>query len=59
MGEQIERAGAVGGAGGFNVDYGLAGWDDGGGGVGEADGVDCRGILLAALIAMGVSRRAR
>ena len=37
VGEEVERGGAVGEAGGFDVGYFLAGGDDWGGYVGEAD----------------------
>jgi len=37
MGEEVEGGGAVGEAGGFDVGYFLAGRDDWGGYVGEAD----------------------
>jgi hypothetical protein len=39
VGEEVERRGAVGEAGGFDVGDFLAGGDDGRGYVGEADGV--------------------
>ncbi len=40
VGEEVEGRGAIGGAGGLDVDDFLAGRDNGGGGVGEADFVN-------------------